>query len=126
MNLVALVSFFFEFAGIFLRQVFLQFWCNVIRCKSAYASVNSKPQHPPTPGQPPGFCTDFQPGSRDLYHLNCPGVTLGLPGVGSIISVIKVPSCQLMPYEGTCRFKLIYYLLLLSCYKICFKTGGKL
>ena len=36
------------------------------------ASVNSKHQHPP--GQPPGILPNFQPGSRDLYHLNFPGV----------------------------------------------------
>ena len=38
------------------------------------ASVNSKRQHP-HPGKPLGFCIYFQPGSRDLYHLNCPGRT---------------------------------------------------
>ena len=47
-------------------------------------SVNSKRQHPP--GQPPGFCTYFQPGSRDLYHLNCAGVTRGSNLLSIIIS----------------------------------------
>ena len=43
------------------------------------------------PGNPRGFAPIFSPGPRDLYHLNCPGVG----------PVIKVPSCQLMPHEGT-------------------------
>ena len=60
------------------------------------ASVNSKRQHPP-PRQPPGFCTYFQPRPRDLYHLNCPGVARG----SDLLSIIKVPSCQLMPHEDT-------------------------
>ena len=47
------------------------------------------------PGQPPGFCTYFQPGSRGFVPSELPG---GCPGVGLII---KVPSCQLMPHEGT-------------------------
>ena len=46
---------------------------------------------------PPGFCTCFQLGSRDLYHLNSPGVGRG----SDLLSVIKVPSCQLMLGEGT-------------------------
>ena len=50
---------------------------------------------PPPPGQPPGFCTYFQPGSRGFDPTELPG---GCPGVGLII---KVPSCQLMPHEGT-------------------------
>ena len=58
-----------------------------------YASINSKREHPP--GQPPGFCTYFQPGSRGFVPSELPG---GCPGVGLII---KVPSCQLMPHEGT-------------------------
>ena len=58
-----------------------------------YASINSKREHPP--GQPPGFCTYFQPGSRGFVPSELPG---GCPGVGPII---KVPSCQLMPHEGT-------------------------
>ena len=73
-------------------------------------------------GQPPGFCTYFQPGSRDLYHLNCPGVALG----SDLLSIIKIPSCQLMPQKALSSFKLICHLLLLSCYKICFKAGEKL
>ena len=56
-----------------------------------YASVNSKHQHPL--GQPPGFCTYFQPGSQDLYYLNLPGdargdargMPGGCSGVGPII-----------------------------------------
>ena len=49
------------------------------------------------PRQPPGFCAYFQPGSRDLYHLNCPRVARG----SDLLSIITVPSCQLMPHEGT-------------------------
>ena len=40
---------------------------------------------------PRGFAPIFSPGPGDLYHLNCPGVG----------PIIKVPSCQLMPHEGT-------------------------
>ena len=58
------------------------------------ASVNSKHEHPP-PGQPPGFCTYFQPGSRGFVPSELPG---GCPGVEPII---KVPSCQFLPHEGT-------------------------
>ena len=47
------------------------------------------------PGQPPGFCTYFQPGSRRFVPSELPE---GCPGVGPII---KVPSRQLMPHEGT-------------------------
>ena len=45
----------------------------------------------PPPGNPWGFAPIFSPSPGDLYHLNCPGVGL----------IIKVPSCQLMPHEGT-------------------------
>ena len=49
-----------------------------------------------SPGNPQGFAPIFSPAPGDLCHLNCmPG---GCPGVGPII---KVPSCQLMPDEGT-------------------------
>ena len=58
--------------------------------KQCYASINSKHEHPP-PGNPRGFAPIFSPGPEDLYHLNCPGVG----------PIIKVPSCQLMPHEGT-------------------------
>ena len=51
---------------------------------SSYASVNSKHQHPP--GQPPGFCTYFQPWSRDLYHLNFPGIVRASGLLSIIIS----------------------------------------
>ena len=40
------------------------------------------------PWQPPRFCTYFQSGSRGSVSSELPGV-------------IKVPSCQLMPHEGT-------------------------
>ena len=70
------------------------------------ASINSKREHPP--GNPWSFAPNVSPGPGDLYHLNCPGVG----------PIIKVPSCQLMPHEGTFQ--------LLSSYKICFKAGGKL
>ena len=60
----------------------------------SYASINSKHEHPP-PRQPPGFCTYFQPRSQGFVPSELPG---GCPGVGPII---KVPSCQLMPDEGT-------------------------
>ena len=49
------------------------------------------------PGQPPGIFPNFQPGSRDLYHLNFPGVPRG----SNLLHNVKVPSCQLMPHEGT-------------------------
>ena len=49
----------------------------------------------PPPRQPPGFCTYFQPGSRGFVPSGLPG---GCPGVGP---VIKVPSCQLIPHQGT-------------------------
>ena len=58
-------------------------WC------SSNASINSKREYPP--GQPPGFCTYFQPWSRTF-------VPSELPGVGPII---KVPRYLLMPHEGT-------------------------
>ena len=35
---------------------------------------------PPPPPATPAFCTYFQPGSRDLYHLNCLGVARGSHG----------------------------------------------
>ena len=47
------------------------------------------------PGKPPGFCTYFPLGSRGFVPSELPG---GCPGVGPII---KVPTCQLMPHEGT-------------------------
>ena len=47
-----------------------------IKDGASNASVNSKHQHPP-PGQPPGIFPNFQPGSRDLYHLNFPGIPGG-------------------------------------------------
>ena len=37
-----------------------------------YASVNSKHQHPPPPGQPPGFCTLLLPRGRHLYLMTLP------------------------------------------------------
>ena len=43
------------------------------------------------PGNPRGFAPIFTPGPGDFYHLHCPGVG----------PIIKVPSCQLMPHEGT-------------------------
>ena len=57
------------------------------------ASINSKREDPP--GQSPRFCTYFQPESRGFVPSELPG---SCPGVGPII---KVPSCQLMPHEGT-------------------------
>ena len=54
-----------------------------------YASINSKREHPP--GQPRGFAPIFSPDPGDFYHLNCLGVG----------PIIKIPSCQLMPHEGT-------------------------
>ena len=53
------------------------------------------------PRATPGFCTYFQLGSRDLYHLNCPGVARGW----DLLYIIKVPSCQLMPHEGIFRLQ---------------------
>ena len=43
------------------------------------------------PGNPRGFAPIFGSGPGDLYRLNCPGVG----------PIIKVPTCQLMPHEGT-------------------------
>ena len=43
------------------------------------------------PGNPRSFAPIISPGPGDLYHLN-------FPEVGPII---EVPSCQLMPHEGT-------------------------
>ena len=45
----------------------------------------------PPPGNPRDFAPIFSPGQGNLYHLNCPGVA----------PIIRVPSCQLMPHEGT-------------------------
>ena len=53
---------------------------NFMYCNDAL--VHSKRLHPPK--QPPGFCTYFQPGSWDLYHLICLGVTWA-SGILSII-----------------------------------------
>ena len=80
------------------------------------ASTNSKGEHPP--GQPPGFCTYFQPGSRGFIPSELPG---GCPGVGPII---KVPSCQLMLHKGTFQLQTDLPSMLLSSYKICSKAGG--
>ena len=71
------------------------------------------------PGNPQGCAPIFSPGPEDLYHLNCLGVDKG----SDLLSVIEVPSCQLMPHEGTFQLQTIYHLLLLSSYKICFKAG---
>ena len=61
-----------------------------------YASINFKREHPPL-GNPRGCVPTFSPGSRDLYYLNCQGVVRGT----DLLTIIKVPSCQLMPHEGT-------------------------
>ena len=50
-----------------------------------------------TPRATPEIFPNFQPGSRDLYHLNFPGVPRG----SNLLHNVKVPSCQLMPHEGT-------------------------
>ena len=55
------------------------------------ASINSKREHPPPRGNPRGFAPIFSPGPGNLYNLNCLGVG----------PIIKAPSCQLMPDEGT-------------------------
>ena len=44
-----------------------------------------------SPSNTRGFAPIFRLGPGDLYHLNCPGVG----------PILKVPSCQLMPHEGT-------------------------
>ena len=54
-----------------------------------YASINSKREHPP--GNLQGFAPTFSPGPGICINLNCPGVG----------PIIKVPSYQLMPHEGT-------------------------
>ena len=56
-----------------------------------HQSIPSANIPPPPPGNPRSFAPIFSPGPEDLYHLNCPGVG----------PIIKVPSCQLMPHEGT-------------------------
>ena len=38
-----------------------------------------------SPRQPPWFCTYFQPGSLDLYQMNCPGVARG----SALLSIIN-------------------------------------
>ena len=86
--------------------------------------VSYPPMHQSVPsvnipsGNPRGFAPIFSLGSRDLYHLNCLGVARG----SVILSIIKVPSCQLhvVLHDGT------FQLQMLSCYKICFKAGGKI
>ena len=60
---------------------------------------------PPPPYNPWSFALIFSPGPGDLYHRNCPGVG----------PIIKVPSCQLMPHEGTFQLQTV-----LSNYIICF------
>ena len=51
----------------------------------------------PPSGQPQGIFPNFQPGSRDLYHLNYSGIPRG----SNLLHNVKVLSCQLMPHEGT-------------------------
>ena len=80
-----------------------------------YASVNSKSEHAPLM-QPLGFCTYFQPRSQGFVPCESPG------DCPEVASIIKVPSCQLMPHEGTFQLQTD----LPSSYKICFKTGRKL
>ena len=94
------------------------------------ASVNSNRQHPA--GQPLGFCTYFQPGSQDLCHLNCLGVARvagwGLPR-GQTYHLLLYSKYQVVSWchmKACFSFKLICHLLLLSCYKLYFKAGGKL
>ena len=49
------------------------------------------------PGQPPEFCTYFQPGSRGFVPSELPG---------GRTSIIKVPCCQLMPHESTFQLQI--------------------
>ena len=53
-------------------------WSKFITISEQSSSMKIMHQSIPSvnipPGQPPGLCTYLQPGSRDLYHLNCPGV----------------------------------------------------
>ena len=69
------------------------------------------------PEQCPRFCNYFQPGSQNLYHLNC-------LGVGPIIYYHKYQVVSICYMKALFSFKLIYHLLLLFSYKICFKAGG--
>ena len=75
----------------------------------------------PPRGDPRGFAPIFSPGPEDLYYLNCPGVAWG----SDLLSIVKVPSCQLMPHEGTFQLQ-TDHLLLLSRYKICLKVAKTL
>ena len=50
----------------------------------------------------------------------------GYPGVGPIIYYHKYQVVSWCRMKALFSFKLIYHLLLLSSYKICFKAGGKL
>ena len=56
------------------------------------ASINSKREHPRAT-----LGVLHLLAARGLYHLNCPGVARG----SDLLSIIKIPSCQLMPHEGT-------------------------
>ena len=74
-------------------------------------------------GQPRGFCTYFQPGHRDLYHLNCQPVARGSALLSIIIST-KLSVDAVWRYIF--NFKLIYHLFLLSSHEISFKSDGNL
>ena len=73
---------------------------------------------PLPPGNPRGFAPIFSPGPGDLYHLNCPGVARGSR------PIIKVPSYQLMPHEGT--FQLQTDLPYIYCCSLVTKSVSKL
>ena len=67
----------------------LLFYCHVLIASTVmHLSI---PSANIPPGQPPGFCTYFHPGSPGFVPSGCPGVG----------PIIKVPSCQLMLHEGT-------------------------
>ena len=68
-------------------------------------------QVPTSPRQPLGFCTYFQPGSQDLYHLNCLGVARGL-GLHVFIYYYKY---QVVSWCRILNFKLIYMYSTIYC-----------
>ena len=57
--------------------------------------TNSK--HENAPEKPPELCTYFQPGSQGFVPSELHGGCTG----SHLLSIIEVPSCQLMPHEHT-------------------------
>ena len=72
---------------------------NRLESMNNYASVNSKHQHPPPPRETPrDFSPTFSPG---------PGIcTIWISRGSNLLHNVKVPSCQLMPHEGTFQLQI--------------------